>query len=326
MCASTIVEASAGVEGQEAIYCEGESCQAWYHRWCVGVTKEKFALLAAAPDVPFFCPGCVMNQQRCEISALQEAVKAITAQLSEMQRQQQPERCSNGKLSQQQPWTEVVRKRKKPASSDGRSAPAGASKPSQRSDREEQSNEGSGAESQNAAKSEGRNKHSYKRVAIDGARRIWGTVRATTAMAVKATLHRLTTVPNNAMAVKRKYKTARENSKSVTRWWFVVRGSEEVLQALHAEWPKVAAQTAWKLEPLFSYDGARGEPVNPQSPSKQPDRQAPTSPPQQPSTIGQSGFNQSGIVAGQQLPTDSTVDDHHVNDTSSASDHFLANN
>ena len=55
------------------------------------------------------------------------------------------------------------------------------------------------------------------------------------------------------MLVKRKYKTAGDESKCIVRWWFVVRGEEETLQILQKQWSQIGAQTAWKLEPLYSY-------------------------------------------------------------------------
>ena len=48
----------------------------------------------------------MVNHQSCEIAALHDAVKALTAQLSELQLQRTDKRSST---MQQQPWSEVVR-------------------------------------------------------------------------------------------------------------------------------------------------------------------------------------------------------------------------
>ena len=93
----------------------------------------------------------------------------------------------------------------------------------------------------------------YKRIQINGAHRIWGTVKTASPAAVKATLQRLTTIGDGVL-VKRKYKTAGDTSKRVIRWWFVVRDEEANLKRLQEEWPQISAQTSWKLEPLYSYD------------------------------------------------------------------------
>ena len=58
MCLEVIVEVSKKAEGHDAIFCDGASCQVWYHRWCAGVTKRRHELLAAS-EVPFLCPTCV---------------------------------------------------------------------------------------------------------------------------------------------------------------------------------------------------------------------------------------------------------------------------
>ena len=56
------------------------------------------------------------------------------------------------------------------------------------------------------------------------------------------------------VTVRRKFKTShRADSPTKTKWWFVVRGAEAELQQLQLEWASVAVQTAWKLEPAFSY-------------------------------------------------------------------------
>ena len=38
ICALVILESTNDVEGHEALLCEG-SCNQWYYRWCVGVSK-----------------------------------------------------------------------------------------------------------------------------------------------------------------------------------------------------------------------------------------------------------------------------------------------
>ena len=38
-----------------------------------------------------------------------------------------------------------------------------------------------------------------------------------------------------------------------TRWWFVLRGDEDILSTLESEWEQVQLQTNWKLEPLLKF-------------------------------------------------------------------------
>ena len=93
-----------------------------------------------------------------------------------------------------------------------------------------------------------------KRVAIPGARRIWGTMRSTTQTAVTNALKQLTTVDVSRLIVKRKFKTAVNDPTRVHKWWFIVRGEEDLLQQVEEAWNAVAVQTTWKLEPAYMYD------------------------------------------------------------------------
>ena len=81
---------------------------------------------------------------------------------------------------------------------------------------------------------------------VNGARRIWGTLKSASAYAVKNTLVKLSTCSDaNKLQVKRKYKTL-QNGKCM--WWFVIHHKEEVMQALEAEWESLKLQTGWCLE------------------------------------------------------------------------------
>ena len=83
---------------------------------------------------------------------------------------------------------------------------------------------------------------------VSGVRRIWGTLKSTTAFTVSSTLKKLSTL-GNKLALRRKYKT---NEGSVrTQWWFVVKGSETDLEELEKEWDRVQLQTGWKLENCY---------------------------------------------------------------------------
>ena len=95
-------------------------------------------------------------------------------------------------------------------------------------------------------------------VTVPGARRIWGTLPATNSRAVEQVISSLTYVSAGELRIKRKYKTAPDNSNSCTqqrvvRWWFVVRGEDSVLEQLQKDWHLVAIHTDWKLTPLLQY-------------------------------------------------------------------------
>ena len=83
---------------------------------------------------------------------------------------------------------------------------------------------------------------------VIGSRKIWGTLRSTTTAAVSSTPAKLSSVqPETQVQVKRKYKLS---DKKAVRWWFVVRGTKEVLTKIENEWERVSLQTNWKIEPM----------------------------------------------------------------------------
>ena len=68
--------------------------------------------------------------------------------------------------------------------------------------------------------------------------------------AVSSTLAKLTSVQSETQVqVKRKYKLS---DKKTVRWWFVVRGTEEVLTKIENEWERVSLQTNWNQHCVFS--------------------------------------------------------------------------
>ena len=79
---------------------------------------------------------------------------------------------------------------------------------------------------------------------INGVRRVWGTLKTTTAGAVKNALSLVPEIPANAIVVKRKYKVREKSGNKATRWWFNLRASEETLQQLESHWQRVQIQTA----------------------------------------------------------------------------------
>ena len=118
ICLETIIDTSDQVEDHNAIFCEGDGCRAWYHQWCAGINKQRYALLSVS-DAPFYCPCCTMEQQNNAIIALQDTVKTLTTQLSELQAKfaEQPHSTTEQPSdATEQPWTVVVKKGKGPRS------------------------------------------------------------------------------------------------------------------------------------------------------------------------------------------------------------------
>ena len=75
--------------------------------------------------------------------------------------------------------------------------------------------------------------NSKTKVPVAGARKVWGTMKETT--------------------------TAALSNSVKNRWWFVLRGGEDLLTKLESEWEYVQLQTKWKLEPLLKFSESTDE-------------------------------------------------------------------
>ena len=85
-----------------------------------------------------------------------------------------------------------------------------------------------------------------KREVVNGARRIWGTLKSASAHTVQNTIVKLSKRSDaNSLQVKHKYKIL-QNGKCL--WWFVIHGKEEAKQALEAEWESLNLHTGWCLK------------------------------------------------------------------------------
>lgn len=82
VCAQPITEQTGDTEGQEAILCEG-SCSAWYHRWCAGVSTQRYDLLSRSED-PFYCQTCTFELQQKSILQLQAEVAALKKEAQDL--------------------------------------------------------------------------------------------------------------------------------------------------------------------------------------------------------------------------------------------------
>ena len=75
ICVEPIVDEGGAGCTQDALYCEGD-CQCWMHRWCAGVTRERYVALSSTED-PFLCPSCVVAGQKVAISAQQADIACL---------------------------------------------------------------------------------------------------------------------------------------------------------------------------------------------------------------------------------------------------------
>ena len=88
---------------------------------------------------------------------------------------------------------------------------------------------------------------STNKIKVVGARRIWGTLKSSSAKTVKSVILRVCKI-GGELRIKRK---DRENPITGRQRWWYVHGSESTLMELEAKWDQVKVQTSWKLEPCF---------------------------------------------------------------------------
>ena len=85
------------------------------------------------------------------------------------------------------------------------------------------------------------------KVQVEGAHRVWGTMKVTSSSTLKHGISRVFSVSD----VQIKCKTILDNAGEVKKWWFVVHAPESVLCDLNSSWESLNLQTGWKLEPCY---------------------------------------------------------------------------
>ena len=70
-------------------------------------------------------------------------------------------------------------------------------------------------------------------------------MRSCSVASVAKAIRQLTNI-SGEIQVKRKYKTT--DTGKLSKWWYIVRAEEGLLQQLDGKWEKVKLQTSWKLE------------------------------------------------------------------------------
>ena len=251
ICEDIIRETKGRSKGQDAVFCDG-SCQMWLRHCCAGLSREHFEALASSEEL-FLCPVSQHDSQHETITLLKEKVAALRADLLLLKESIVALQASKPKSKESNLTWNVVAGRgikrppppplqlnesvvalqaSKPKSKEsnltwnvvaGRGIKRPPPPPPQQANG---SCHGSKDTSKtNAAQQKQPSSQSQqKRVAIPGARRIWGTMRSTHT-AVTNALKQLTTVDVSQLIVKRKFKTPDNDQTHVHKWWFIVRGA-----------------------------------------------------------------------------------------------------
>ena len=264
ICADTIVDEGEDGCVQDALFCEGD-CQCWLHRWCAGVTRERYAVLSSDEE-PFLCLSCTVagqqaaiTAQQADIACLRECVNALTSEVralkatvAVMQSEPPLNSASTSPTGQAKEWSVVVSKGngngRKGREKRQRGCPSACSEPPSQNNTQASSEETAAtATTTTSAKSRSENK-----VKVTGARRIWGTRRSSNVKSIKSVIARICKI--GELRVIRKDRVKPSTQKST--WWYVLHAKESTLSDLETKWDPVNMQTGWKLEPCFMVDSS----------------------------------------------------------------------
>ena len=237
------------VDGRdEALFCEGK-CQAWLHRCCASVSSEQHKLLTASTE-PFFCPTCGQEHNQAQIAELKNTVEALKFELSQLKkafsdlqdRAAHPTSINSKSYAAAAAETRPTKRRP--------SAARNKSKPTHQSSSHPVSTPSQPGNVPDVSNNAARNSAVQgNRVKVEGARRIWGTVKSCTVGTVRGVIQRFCKI-ESGLRVRRKISKPSSDSNRI-RWWFVLHGDETLLTSLESRWEAVNMQTSWKLQPCF---------------------------------------------------------------------------
>ena len=248
VCQSRIIDGK-----EDALLCEGD-CGQWLHRGCASVPPVRYKELSTS-DEPFVCLSCsnlhlkqVITELSSTVHTLKEELKealtfrekftSLTNEVSEL-------KLALDTISKQQSNPLLQRKSESYAAAT-KSHPRArhlTSKPQKLPTR----TTSGPATQRDPAGSDNYSGEYRAKIKVEGARRIWGTIKTCSPRAISSTISKLVP-PNLQLSIKRKTKQLSNNK---TLWWFVLHGSESDLCILDNEWGKVHDQTHWKLQACF---------------------------------------------------------------------------
>ena len=233
----------------EALLCEGE-CGLWLHRGCASVPPSRYKTLSSS-DEPFVCLCCSNYQLRKELAQVKSELSVATALTDAVEMLKMEVKQLKETLAAATSELSSLRSNRPPAKSTYASK-AAARRPAQQARHRNLTNKDANRSNQTPSSSDATATRSQgdipapanrrERVPVEGVRRVWGTLKATSTTAVASTLQKLTTV-GNQISVRKKTRS------DTNRWWFLLKGTESLLCKLEGEWDKVSLQTNWKLEP-----------------------------------------------------------------------------
>lgn len=238
---------------QSDLALECDICSCWFHLSCSGASTICYEKINECEGLPWICKTCKVSMKRVlsTVHQLEADNAALQSQLTELHIKLETLKSSvTPALSHQHPanthavsrpskelWSKVVQKSSKRARepSKAQHVDSGVTHPAQEADNN----------IANKAR-KGRSGPSSKRTVVDGARRIWGTLRSSTTTVIKRTMSQLISMENETGLRLRRKSQKMNNGKE--KWWYVLHGEEDLLKSLDFMWEKVKLQTGWQLE------------------------------------------------------------------------------
>ena len=263
----------------EVLHCEGY-CKESLHHYCAGISRHHYKTLIDN-STPFVCLVCTQLLHKAEIQTLLSELEALKLECQALKSECQELRAElratradtpaaptpagnestqptaflalKKDVEQLQATVEAQSKSYAAALKTGGRSKAQPKKKS-RYDKTNRTvnNQSESAQTSSVKHSPPKHSSSKPKVPVSGARKVWGTMRETSASAVIATLTNLMSMSREQVQARRKFKSINGNSNHIRRW-FVLRGDEDVLSILESEWEQVQLQSNWKLKPLLKF-------------------------------------------------------------------------
>ena len=224
-------------------------CKKMAHRYCAGVPMDEFKSTAGT----YTCLSCLKKLHETKMVDMWDCITALRTEVAELrtaltealaqkaQKASESLRDAGAMQNSSETWSTVVsRGSKRKATRPRRNSPPADSEPQ------------SGAQADRST-----DKVRRPKKVVEGKRKVWGTLRATTAIAVRNTIRAITSI--DGLDVKRKYHVQKTREVSMgpkpqlSKWWFIISGEEPVLQLLMEKWNAVSYQTNWTLEPVLTF-------------------------------------------------------------------------
>ena len=233
-------------------------CHLSLHRYCAGIPRTHYA----DASLNFVCIACTqkagdatVRELKGEIASLKAEILVLKSALTEMNRtaEQAPDSQNAVTPTVDEAWVTVSRQPRKPNTERQQRYPRRPKRHQQSATVAGRNEESSNERIQTTNRRD--NLGGRDRTPQAGARKIWGTLKSTTARAVERAISTIAKIPFKDFSVKRKFKNIQgdHNRRRIARWWFVVRAEESILQELTESWNAIAIQTNWKLEPLLVF-------------------------------------------------------------------------